>query len=224
VQLQPGDYPGLAARLNNRVSSVREIAFVRSEPAPVVVGAGEMPRIVLYEHTGFGGRSVELASTIRDLDRINFQDRADAAVVYGGVWRLCVGERGRGECRDFAPGHYGLGSLAGRVSSAELIAAGSAGVVNSAGRHARVMLYEFPNFGGREFAIDRDESLPTRMDGLQRSCRVDARRAATGRSVPTRASVAIAARSARAIMHGCRGSSTARFRRHARPTRSTAER
>jgi hypothetical protein len=95
-----------------------------------------------------------------DLDRLRFGGRADAAIVTGGVWRLCDRERFRGECREFAPGRYdSLGSLNSRVSSVELVAATAAPVSAAPppATGARVVFYEYPNFGGRSLVIDRRE-------------------------------------------------------------------
>ena len=113
--------------LNDRISSVREVMYPEPPasvpPAPPVVIAptGEA-RIVLYARTRGGEQSRGLTSTLRDLDRVNFGDRADAAMVFGGVWRVCDGTRGRGECTELAPGRYDtLGQLDGRVNSVELV-------------------------------------------------------------------------------------------------------
>ncbi len=125
--------------------------------APVIVASGE-PRIVLFERAGFGGRSVELTKTMGGLDRSALYAGADAAVVYGGVWRLCTGQYFRGECADFAPGRYeNLGSLTSRVSSAELVAVTGTAPISLAPPPAagRVVLFERPNFRGHSVVIDR---------------------------------------------------------------------
>src|SRR4029453_14334325 len=117
TRLSPGRYESLPSLLNDRISSVREV--VSAEPPtsvsvapPVLVAPPGDTRIVLYAHSRGGGRSMEVTSTMRDLDRVNFGDRADAAMVYGGVWRLCDDTRGRGECTELAPGRYDtLGAL-----------------------------------------------------------------------------------------------------------------
>jgi len=170
AQLQPGDYRNVNALLDDDVASVREIAIasavpapvivagVAAQPAPVVVPSGE-PRLVLFERASFGGRSLELTKTMGGLDRSGVYAGADAAVVYGGVWRLCSRQYFRGECADFVPGRYeNLGSLTGRVSSAELVAVTSSAPVSVAPPSAipgRVVLYELPNFGGQSVVIDR---------------------------------------------------------------------
>lgn len=143
ARLQPGQYADLNALLNDDIVSAREIGVAAAAPvtpgaigapvanAPVVatgptppaIVASNEPRIALYERTGFGGASLELTRTMGGLDRAAVYRGADAAVVYGGVWRLCSREYFRGTCADFAPGRYpDLGPLTGRVNSAELVA------------------------------------------------------------------------------------------------------
>ena len=161
VQLRPGQYPSLDRTLNDRVSSVREIGYasppqVITSPPAVVAAEPGIPRIVLYQHTGSRVRTVELNRTTRDLDRVGFEDRADAVTVFGGLWRLCDREGGQGQCAEYAPGQYDhLGVLDGRVRSVELVAAARAAVAAPA---PRVVLYEFPDFAGRSIAIERAEA------------------------------------------------------------------
>ena len=170
VQLQPGQYRNINALLNDDVASVREITIASAVPAPVIVAAAPVvpapaivasaePRIALFERPGFGGRTIELNKTFGGLDRSGLYDGANAAVVYGGVWRLCTRQYFRGECADFTPGQYAnLGPLTGRVSSAELIAETNTAPVSIAPPPSvggRVVLYEQPNFGGQAVVIDR---------------------------------------------------------------------
>jgi hypothetical protein len=145
--------------LDDDIASVREITLASAAPAPVIVArpsavpapvivASSEPRIVLFQKPGFGGSSLELTKTMGGLDRSGFYAGADAAVVYGGVWRLCTRQYFRGECADFVPGQYAnLGSLTGRVSSAELVAVTGSSPVSlgpPAATAGRVVLYEQP--------------------------------------------------------------------------------
>jgi hypothetical protein len=170
VQLQPGEYRNVNALLNDDVQSVREITIASAVPAPVIIAspavvpapvivASSEPRIALFEGQGFAGRAIELNKTFGGLDRSGLYEGANAAVVYGGVWRLCTRQYFRGECADFTPGQYAtLGPLTGRVSSAELIAVTSTAPVSVAPPPAiggRVVMYEQPNFGGQAVVIER---------------------------------------------------------------------
>jgi len=146
ARLKPGEYANLNALVGGDIASAREIRLTLAAlPAPIVtdpsfaespvimaspsaqrgvtVVPSNQPRIALYERTGFAGASLELTKTMGGLDRATVYRGADAAVVYGGVWRLCSEEYFRGACADFAPGRYAnLGPLTGRVNSAELVA------------------------------------------------------------------------------------------------------
>src|SRR4029453_13796693 len=119
---------------------------------PIPTGA----RVTLYQHKGHLVRAVELTSSIDSLDRRNFEDSADSAMVSGGVWRLCDSERGRGTCTDFQPGQYdSLGALNGRVRSAYLVAQVQERVATVAVvPPGRAIVYEFPNFGGAPQVIE----------------------------------------------------------------------
>ena len=155
VQLQPGEYRNLSASLDNSISSLREIALTSSATPPVIVARAE-PLIVLYEHPGFGGRSLEVTSNMERLSRSRVSP--SAVVVHGGTWRLCSAELFRGDCADFPPGRYDdLGPLNGRVNSAELLTVERApvGLAIPPAPTGRVVLYEFSDFRGQSVVIDR---------------------------------------------------------------------
>ncbi len=131
--------------------------FVVASP---IVSSESVPAgtsVVLYQHTGRVVRAVELTSNVDDLDSRQFDDSADAALVTGGVWRLCDGERGRGECIDLSPGQYvSLGAFDGKVRSAYLITpvpdhVATVAMVPAAGR---AVLYELPNFRGARAVVE----------------------------------------------------------------------
>jgi beta/gamma crystallin len=168
TRLEPGEYSRLEGTLKDRIASVRELVGVSAAPPPVVasapppvVVASADPRLVLFEQPGFAGSAVELRETNGKLDRISTFAGADAAIVYGGTWRLCTRDYYRGECADFGPGRYdSLGAMNGRISSAELVATTPApvGVVTPPPpAEGRVVLYELPDFGGSSLVVDRRE-------------------------------------------------------------------
>jgi len=120
--------------------------------------AGE---IILYENPGFQGRRMTLRGTTPDLDRTQFNDRAESIVVREGVWEVCTDARFSGRCVRLQPGEYPSldGSLNSRISSAREIAqyappppVAGPGV----GGPARAVLYEGEGFRGRSFELQRD--------------------------------------------------------------------
>jgi hypothetical protein len=169
VRLTPGQYNAFEGTLGDGVASVREVLDAPPSAAIPV----EKPRIALFERPDFVGQWIELTNTHGDLDTIGSYGGARAVIVYSGTWRLCSRDHYRGDCSDFGPGRYdSLGALGDRVASAELISmtAGPVSLVAPPPSPARVVLYEFPHFGGRSLVIDRDE-LPNleRMEFLDRA-------------------------------------------------------
>lgn len=114
------------------------------------------PVIVLYQRSPRVVHAVALASNVDDLDTRHFEDRADAAWVSGGVWRLCSAEHGRGQCAEFGPGRYeNLGALDRKVRSAYLVATVPERVATVAPvASGRMVLYQFPNYGGPSAVVD----------------------------------------------------------------------
>lgn len=127
--------------------------------APPAMSAIHVPlagRVILYQHTGGIVRAVELTSNVDDLDARHFDNSADAALVSGGIWRLCDGEGARGHCTDFSPGQYAsLGALNGKVRSAYLVGSVPDRLpVVAAAPAGRAVLYELPNFGGSRAVVE----------------------------------------------------------------------
>jgi hypothetical protein len=126
VRMGPGEYRKLPPSLSSRISSVRLVGAAPPPPPPLppppVVGGVSRASITLFERRDFGGQSITLTANVTSLERVGFNDRADAAIVRGGVWRLCEHARQQGNCRTFPPGRYNdLGSLGGKVSSVAIV-------------------------------------------------------------------------------------------------------
>jgi hypothetical protein len=125
--------------------------------------AGE---IILYENPGFQGRRMTLRGTTPDLDRTQFNDRAESIVVRDGVWEVCTDARFAGRCVRLQPGEYPnlQGDLNNRISSAREVAqyapppppVASPGPGPGYGGPARAVLYEGEGFRGRAFELQRD--------------------------------------------------------------------
>ena len=131
-RLGPGQYSGLGPGTNDTISSLRPVrGYGGGPPGPVPnpgpfpppgAGGGRPPSIQFFERRGFGGGSITLTHNAPNFENFGFNDRAHAAIVRRGVWRLCTDARMRGNCRDFGPGRYNdLGRLGGNVSSAAIL-------------------------------------------------------------------------------------------------------
>jgi beta/gamma crystallin len=138
TRVQPGEYRALGSELDKRISSVREVgppsAYAPPQYAPPPQyppsydgpppGHGGQVGAVLYEGSGFRGRSFEInRPVVRDLDRTSFNDRAESLRVYSGYWMFCSDANFEGECRTFGPGEYPQlpGDLNRRISSGRKI-------------------------------------------------------------------------------------------------------
>jgi hypothetical protein len=129
--------------------------------AATSVLAGE---ITLYENPGFQGRRMTLRGTTPDLDRTQFNDRAESIVVREGVWEVCTDARFGGRCVRLQPGEYPnlQGELNSRISSAREVAQYTpppppvAAPGPGPGGPARAVLYEGEGFRGRSFELQRD--------------------------------------------------------------------
>jgi hypothetical protein len=131
------------------------------------VAAGE---ITLFEREGFQGRRLSIRGTMSDLDRTDFNDRAESIIVRDGVWEVCTDARFNGRCVRLQPGEYPnlRGSLDRSISSVrEVTQAASAPPApayappapvygGGGGSQPRAILYSGQGMSGRAFEIDRN--------------------------------------------------------------------
>ena len=117
----------------------------------VVSAAGD---IALYEHDNYNGRRFAATTSVTDLARAGFNDRASSLVIGSGSWQVCADAYFRGRCVNLERGDYpslrAIG-LNDQVSSVREIGwAGGGG----GGGVARVTLFDYVNFGGQAFPVD----------------------------------------------------------------------
>lgn len=114
--------------------------------------------VVLYEHQNFEGQRMTLRSDMPNLDRTEFNDRAESILVRDGTWEVCTDASFRGKCTRLEPGEYRNLSreFTRSISSLREVRGGPPSrpqPVPPSGRpHAQ--LYEDRNFGGRELLIE----------------------------------------------------------------------
>jgi hypothetical protein len=149
VTLNPGEYPSLASMgLANVVSSARELGDWPGGAG----GGGRRDRVVLYEGTGFSGRTYDVNGIIANFDGLGFNDRARSMVISEGTWELCIDSQFNGYCEVFGPGrHANLGRLTGELSSMRPVTGAGGG--GGWGGGSRAILYEGTNLTGRSFVI-----------------------------------------------------------------------
>ena len=143
------------------------------------VFAGE---ITLFERPDFQGRRLTIRGTMSNLDRTDFNDRAESIAVRDGVWEVCTDAYFNGQCVRLQPGEYRnlRGSLDRSISSAREVGQAAyapqapvyggqqapvyggppapvyGGPVARGGGEPRAILYSGNGMSGRTFEIDRD--------------------------------------------------------------------
>jgi Beta/Gamma crystallin len=126
------------------------------------LAAGE---ITLFERPDFQGRRLTIRGTMSDLDRTDFNDRAESIIVRDGVWEVCSDARFNGQCARLQPGEYRnlRGSLDRSISSAREVGQSASappapvyGGGGGGGGQPRAILYSGQGMSGRAFEIDRN--------------------------------------------------------------------
>jgi hypothetical protein len=132
--------------------------------AASAVFAGE---ITLYERPDFQGRRMTIRGTMPNLDRTDFNDRAESIAVRDGIWEVCSDAHFNGQCVRLQPGEYRnlRGSLDRSISSAREVGHAAyvppqapvyGGPATQGGGAPRAILYSGHGMSGRTFEIDRD--------------------------------------------------------------------
>jgi hypothetical protein len=129
--------------------------------AASAVFAGE---ITLFERPDFQGRRLTIRGTMSNLDRTDFNDRAESIAVRDGVWEVCSDAHFNGQCVRLQPGEYRnlRGSLDRSISSVREVTqaayAPPAPVYRAGGGggQPRAILYSGQDLSGRAFEIDRN--------------------------------------------------------------------
>lgn len=116
----PGRYDELGSTgLDRAISSIRPAGG----PVPFQQQQQQQQQppesaVEFFSEPDFGGERIRVDRDVRDLDRLNFNDRAASLVVLAGSWELCTDARFGGNCAVFRPGRYPrLGGLTRQLSS-----------------------------------------------------------------------------------------------------------
>jgi len=144
--------------------------FVVGISVALVASALAAGEITLFEREGFQGRRLTIRETMWNLDRTDFNDRAESIIVRDGVWEVCSDARFSGQCTRLRPGEYGhlRGSLDRSISSvrevteaaysppAPAYAPPAPAYGGGGGGQPRAILYSGQGLSGRAFEIDRN--------------------------------------------------------------------
>ena len=147
--------------------------FVVGASVALVASALAAGEITLFEREGFQGRRLTIRGTMWNLDRTDFNDRAESIIVRDGVWEVCSDARFSGQCTRLQPGEYGhlRGSLDRSISSVREVTEAAysppapayappapvyGGGGGGGGGQPRAILYSGQGLSGRAFEIDRN--------------------------------------------------------------------
>ena len=136
----------MRARFLQLLSAVTAFALSSSALAGV---------IILFEHQNMQGQSMALRNEVPDLDRTEFNDRTESIVVQDGYWEICTDSYFRGACITLGPGQYPnlTGQFTRSISSLREVPAPPPPPPPPP-QGPRAILFEYQNFGGRQFVID----------------------------------------------------------------------
>ena len=120
-------------------------------------------QITFYEHEGFRGRSFITESSVGNVEKYGFNDRASSVVVANDRWEVCEDARFKGQCMVLRPGRYSSLAEMGlndRISSVRIVNASAhiepdryapaAITAQDYRRHGNERLYEVPVTSVRE--------------------------------------------------------------------------
>ncbi|MGC1817275.1 MAG: beta/gamma crystallin-related protein [Casimicrobiaceae bacterium] len=74
--------------------------------AGLAVATTAAAQVTFYAQDGFHGQQFSTDHSIRNMDRVGFNDRASSVVVNGGNWQVCEDADFGGRCMVLQPGEY----------------------------------------------------------------------------------------------------------------------
>jgi uncharacterized protein YcfJ len=88
--------------------------------ATTLVASLATAQVTLYQQERFYGPTFTAQSSVNNLDRVGFNDRASSLIIDRGIWQVCEDSNFRGHCIELRPGQYpslGAMGLNNRISS-----------------------------------------------------------------------------------------------------------
>jgi hypothetical protein len=136
-----------------RLSPVDTALGLTFAAVAAVASAGD---ITLYENDDYNGQRFTATTSVSDLARTGFNDRASSVVIGNGSWQLCSDAFFRGRCVNLDRGDYpslrAMG-LNDRVSSVREVG-WSGGGGGGGGGAGGVTLFDYINFGGQSLSVN----------------------------------------------------------------------
>jgi hypothetical protein len=115
----PGEYRNLDRAFYRSISSARMVSDDRGGDR----GRGRDQRrsrdgVEMFSTGGFSGERVQVRDEVRNMEQLDFNDRAGSLIVYTGQWEFCQHANFLGQCLTYGPGRYDrLGGLTNQISS-----------------------------------------------------------------------------------------------------------
>lgn len=114
----PGEYRNLDRAFYRSISSARVVSEDRGRGRGRDRDRRNRDGVELFSTMGFGGERVQVRDETRNMEHLNFNDRAGSLIVYSGQWEFCQHADFRGQCLTYGPGRYDrLGGLTNQISS-----------------------------------------------------------------------------------------------------------
>ncbi|GAA4020601.1 beta/gamma crystallin-related protein [Actimicrobium antarcticum] len=166
--LDRGEYRRLDGRLNDRISSAREVdgrdrdrdedGRPRHRGGWERGGQDRGASVTLFSEEGMRGRSMSVTNNVVTLSDANFNDTAASMVIEGGYWELCSDRDFRGQCRVLGPGQYRRlePGLYRSLSSLRVAQQAGRGGYQQPQQQPGVELFTAPGFGGNRYLMTQD--------------------------------------------------------------------
>lgn len=114
----PGEYRNLDRAFYRAISSARMVSDDRGRGRGRDRDRRNRDGVELFSTMGFGGERVQVRDETRNMEQMDFNDRAASLIVYSGQWEFCQHADFRGQCLTYGPGRYDrLGGLTHQISS-----------------------------------------------------------------------------------------------------------
>lgn len=117
-----------------------------------VTASASAQEIILYDQPNYTGQSVRITSYVRNLSRVNFNDRASSARVISGTWRICQHTDMEGTCITIDEDHPTLERLANFATSVRPEGNGPGGEEHPGDES--LTLYAGENYTGQFITLD----------------------------------------------------------------------